>query len=256
MKAVLLLVIIAGSANAMQPFDLTSPSQGAVDLTPYVEFAEASYDSVTPPPAPTAFVPLVSNLGKLDDFRQAYWFRVRVNNPSDGPITRYFELSNRRIAHLEFVTDDVHYVMGLSFPAAARPMLFSNYVAPLTFPASSTTEVLIYAKSRDSMRFPLRAFRPDDFAVHASNLNLLMGIGFAMIFAMALYNAMIFVISREKAYLRLALLLASVLFMQGVMHGYGAIYLWPGVPALNRQTQDRGVAHRCADADAVNRADQ
>ena len=231
-------IVIAGPGIAAESYDVTVTTGGPVDMLPFVEIADADFDTIDVPTFDTRFK---APGERLIEYHRAYWFQLTLTNRSSAAVHRHLEFADSRLSTLEVftfasgnrATPLVRYAkMGLGHPATSRPIEFPTFVVPLVL-QPGTTDVLMYARSRDSMALRLRLWEPTAFSSYATRHSVVMGVGFGVIAIMALYYLLIFGLTRVRTYLRLSSLLASVCILLSIMQGYAALYLWPETPALN-----------------------
>jgi diguanylate cyclase (GGDEF)-like protein len=108
-----------------------------------------------------------------------------------------------------------------------RLYLFS--VAPT--PGADTTYFLRY-RNVGLLSLPLEVWRADALRAERSRESLLLGIYYGCLLALIVYNLMLYIATRLRAYLAYVGYGAVMLFFMATQNGYTSFYLWPEWPAL------------------------
>ncbi|NJN50557.1 MAG: hypothetical protein HC809_00905 [Gammaproteobacteria bacterium] len=172
----------------------------------------------------------------LRDYGRSYWLRLPVRNSSAEPVLLLLELNHSR---LDAVTawgpkGNEIYAFNREQPRSNRPIAFPNPVVPFTLEAGVTTHLTLHVSSLDNMWLSARIWRPKAFNYYQVRHGLLVGGALAVLLCLALYNAIIFLRSREPLFRDLAALLAALFLWQIVSQGYASLYLWPQTPGLSK----------------------
>lgn len=96
---------------------------------------------------------------------------------------------------------------------------------PLTLPPG-TAEVYLRLRATQPMVLPIRLIAPAAFNVEERNENLRMGAFFGAMLVMMLYNASLFIFTRDRSYVFYCCYLASAAFYVASEYGYGPYFLW------------------------------
>ncbi len=88
------------------------------------------------------------------------------------------------------------------------------------------THVLLRLETRGAMRFPLYLISETALQIRERHLQFAFGLFFGALLIMVLYNAFIYLLVREKAYLYYMAILVMATLYQAAMSGYGFMYVW------------------------------
>ncbi len=190
------------------------------------------------PPA-TGYQPVAPRPAAFDEYGGSYWFKLRITNANEQPLTRLLEIQHPHIrtAHLHVYAQHRlvdHQIQGLTAPVASGFRSSSYPVFKLHLPAGATRDLYVHVVSPDDMRWQTSLWEPQAYADKLANWRLAQGIMFGVLLVMAAYNLLFSAITREPAYLRLGVFLASMLLLQLVLHGVAGNYLWPETPAITK----------------------
>lgn len=167
-----------------------------------------------------------------------YWFKVNLQNisttnapwflRSDYPLLDTLDLylfSNQQLIQ-EFHTGD-------KFPFKQRPIEHPSFVFPLNINAEREYTVYIHVKTGSSLQLPL-SLEPENIFWKNSIVDYSLSAAFyAVLLSMLIYNAVIFLIVRERSYLYYSLYLGSFTLLMASLHGWAYQYLWPNSPQFH-----------------------
>ena len=210
-----------------------------IDVSPNWQVHESQNSDGNRPPPATGYQPVTPRPEVFDEYGRSYWFRLRVTNASDQPLSRLLEIQHPhiRLAHLHVYDERTlidRQTQGLAAPVASG-FRSSNYpVFHLHLAAGATRELYVHVTSLDDMRWQTSLWEPQAYADKLANWRLGQGLMFGVLLVMAAYNLLIFVITRESAYLYLGVFLTSLLCLQLVLHGIAGNYLWPETPEITK----------------------
>ena len=122
-------------------------------------------------------------------------------------------------------------IAGDQFPWAAREVRHRNFLFQFAAPAAPGPQYYyLRVESRSVLTVPLTLWRPEAFARHDRDVQLLLGLFYGLGLAMLLYNLMLFFALRDRVYLYYVLYVAVFgLFLFGY-NGLAFQYLWPESP--------------------------
>ena len=168
------------------------------------------------------------------------WVRFRLSNPNAEPLRRLlvvdwsFERIDARV--LESGRWSAMVSTGSEVAPDQRDVTSPVMTLPLTLPPGPS-EVYLRLESTQPMVVPLRLSDPAAFDVKERNENLRMGAFFGAMLVMLLYNASLFVFTRDRSYLYYCGYLLASGFYVASEFGYGPYLLWSGwdwlVPRAN-----------------------
>lgn len=170
------------------------------------------------------------------------WVRFRVTNPGAEPLQRLlmvdwsFERIQARVLNRTSAEWSAPVSTGSHVVPDEREVSSPIMALPLTLP-SGTSEVYLRLEATQPMVLPLRLTNPATFDLEERSENLRMGAFFGAMLVMMLYNASLFIFTRDKSYVYYCgYLLASALYVASE-YGYGPYFLWSGwdwlVPRAN-----------------------
>lgn len=91
---------------------------------------------------------------------------------------------------------------------------------------TQATHVLMRFETKGAMRFPLFLLSETLLQSRERHQQFAFGLFFGALIIMVLYNAVIYLLARERAYLFYMALLAMAALYQAAVSGYGFMYLW------------------------------
>jgi len=116
---------------------------------------------------------------------------------------------------------------GDALPFAERPMPNRNYVFPLTLAEGQVATVYLRAETEGALALPVRLSTPEGFAGKDQSVTLLLGCYYGIMLIMIIYNSVLAVSLRSKAYLYYVLINVSTLFLYLTLNGTAYQYVWP-----------------------------
>lgn len=233
--AVLLCVLTWGA----QAMPAAQTGAGASDATPHLQVFEDSSAAFSLAQAQQAFAQgqftsASDSKGALalGFTRSAFWLRLELHNPSAEAVNQMLDVVNARIGYVTLYAPgpDGRYVetaTGGDMPFATRAYANRNFVFPLTVAPGATQVLYLRVKSTIGLIVPVQLWAQADFERNARHDYMVQGlyVGAAMI--MALFNLMLFVALRDRAYaLYVAFVFFSVLAL-GQKTGMASEFLWP-----------------------------
>lgn len=168
-----------------------------------------------------------------------YWFRTNIVNSSPQELERLIEFKRPT-----FNTISVHiyrhgeltesYSLGRVRRAGSLPFKNNSFLMPITLPANSKIQVLVYTSSQgfpfqfSSTLWQVHEYYADRQLSDAFNI-FIFGAGLSL----TLYNLFLFFSTRALPYLYYSLYALSFIYAVASMGGYTQIYLWPDSPNTN-----------------------
>ena len=226
-----------------EPFALTD-AQDSFKLGPHLEFLEdptgdLTINDVASPEFSARFVPSdmdVPNFGFTDS---AYWVRLPLRNESqltdrwflqvDFPNMHYVDLYTPRADGSGF---DVKQT-GSFQPSSTRDIQHPRIVFDETIALQDEQAYYLRFENGASMTLALTAWTPDAFAEHSKLEYALGGLYFGALLALLAYNLFLLVSLRERSYLYLVMVLASMIVFEAAYSGYSEIYFLPALSFLS-----------------------
>ena len=170
------------------------------------------------------------NLGYRPD---GAWVRFQVTHPGEQPLKRLllvdwsFERVEARVLDHASGEWSAPVLTGGQVPPEQRDVASPVMALPITLP-SGLAEVYLRLESTQPMVLPLRLTDPAVFGVEQQAGNLRMGAFFGAMLVMMLYNASLFIFTRDKSYVYYSGYLLASAFYVASEYGYGPYFIWSG----------------------------
>lgn len=171
---------------------------------------------------------------------EPYWFRTRIHNPTDAPLSPYLEIGYPALHHI-----DLHVLsggetvqtqtMGNQLPFGQRPLEHRNFVIPLQLAPGETLTVLMRVETGSSMQVPLTLWESEAFLVYEQSDLLFQGIYFGIAVAMIFYHIFVYIAVRERAFLYYIGYISAMPLFLATLGGLAYQFLWPGATWWNNQ---------------------
>lgn len=175
------------------------------------------------------FEPLAPGHRSLGRSASAFWLRPTV--PIDASrahvLEHGFAETDHVSVHVRGPDGWTHHRTGDNLPFASRPIRHPTFAFPLP---AGTEQVLVRLRSAGGVQVSLRLWSDGAFERHARDSQLWLGMFYAFVLALALYNLFLFLTVRERAYLLYVGFQASIVAFFAAFEGHGAMYLWPDAP--------------------------
>jgi diguanylate cyclase (GGDEF)-like protein len=192
-------------------------------------------NAVSVPPLSDRFeaIPHISPVFGYTD--SAYWIRFSIER--DGVTPLLLELQFPLIANVDLYSPwpgggFLRVRSGSSVPYQSRELPARTLVFRLPQSKAETVTYFLRLQGGGSIQVPLRLWRVEDFAAHRSIEDLLFGIYFGVILAMAICALVLLLISWEPNILFYALFITTVGLYQLTELGYASQFFWPDATPL------------------------
>ncbi|HZG57834.1 diguanylate cyclase [Paenibacillus sp.] len=161
-----------------------------------------------------------------------HWARIEVRNATQ---TRDWLLSVAYppLDRLQlYVVDASGRVVGYSetgdaLPFAARAVPNRNYVFPVALPVGEHTTLYLRAETEGALALPVTLATPERFVGKEQTAVLLLGGYYGIMLIMIIYNSVLALSMRSKAYLYYVYINLSTLFLYLTLNGTAYQYVWP-----------------------------
>ncbi len=162
--------------------------------------------------------------------RSAYWFRIRlqandelhwlldVDYPLLDEVTLYTYAGARPLQTIR--TGDI-------FPYAERPIRHMSFALPLVLPSSEPVTLYLRVRSSGTVQVPMSLWQEEAFIGHTETVTALRGVYFGILLIMILYNLVLYLMVRERAYIHYVLFVTMFGLFTAGLYGWGYRYLWP-----------------------------
>jgi PAS domain S-box-containing protein len=252
------LLALAASSGWAQGPTLALGSDGSYNLAPAVSYLEDKEGTLTlaeilRPEQQARFRPMRGS-GPAANFgltRSAIWLQVNLQAPAGGDPAWLLELAYPPLDHLELYSPDGHggygqQVGGDLLPFASRAIAHRNHVLPVTLPAGQRSTLLLRLRTQGTMAAPLRLWRPMALWQHDQASYALLAMYFGLLIGLLLYNLLLFISVRDRAYLIYVLFVAGMAVAQAALTGLGYQYLWPHLQWWNSVSPPAGLCAAAA----------
>jgi diguanylate cyclase len=214
------------------PLKLTD-TMTAVDAWPSVRllYSEGKSLSVSDALAALpAFKPHVTNYATLGVQRHPVWLHIPIEAGSsdehwivdlDYPPLNYVDVyltQNNRVLR--------KYELGSLRPFESRPLLSRSHAAPFDLHKGERYDLLIRIETRGAMILPITIEKPPAFHDTAIREQLLQGVLFGIAICLLLYSLGQYASTRERLFLKYAILLTGSATFALLQLGIGAQYVW------------------------------
>lgn len=232
----LLLLGLGGRTHAAsEPVTLTAGAE-PVALAGHIETlrddsGELTLDDVRSPKFADRFTALDSAVANFGFTHAAYWYRVIVQNPSHStlPADWVLEVSYPVLDYLDF------HLIGLGATTqtfltgdlrqSAPGQLSHRHIAiPLTLAAGEKLGVYLRAQTQGTHQVDLVLRTAEAFSAHAGNDSLLVGLMLGTLVVMILYNLIIWLTVRDRAYFWYVLWIGALTGLWFVFGGFARQY--------------------------------
>ena len=239
LAALCLCLPVLGAAQGMA---VVPAGSGGQDITPYwLHVADPSTDmtvdqvrqlAVQGPGSPwTAPAPNGSAVG-FGFSKAAHWLRLTLRNPTAEPSAQMLEIANARLSYVSlFVPDGTGQYQAIhtggDTPFATRPYASRHFVFPLTVAPQSEQVLYVRVQSTTGLIVPAKLWPAADYAKHQRDDYMVQSVYFGVAAAMILFNLLLFVALRDRAYLLYVSFAVSSVLILAAKAGLWDEFLWP-----------------------------
>ena len=173
--------------------------------------------------------------------QQHYWFRV--------PVQPHHDINKMWLLRCTYPLLDVidvylfegdrlrqEFHSGDKLPYSQRPLENPSFVFPLTFKSDQPHWLYMHVYTSSSVQLPISLQPEGDFWQSVSAEYAFSAAFYSILICMLVYNAVIFLMVREKSYLYYVLYLGAFTIMMASIHGWAYPVLWPGSPAVHEKS--------------------
>jgi sigma-B regulation protein RsbU (phosphoserine phosphatase) len=229
-------------AGAAEPFLLIPQNMNGKFMGKHIEYMEdrsckLTISEVSDPKFETKFKTSTEDKPNIGMTESAYWMRFRVKNPEENIIHWFFEIDVYNLNNIDFYIPNEQNSFnkietGTYRPFSTKQIAHTTYAFPLvqkqgveTYYVRLLSASVIILPFRAWSAIPLIQKISTDRSIYFS----IMGIMIIMI----LYNAFIFIFTRERSFLYYVLFNIAIFFSFITSIGYGYQYIWKDIPFFN-----------------------
>ncbi len=167
----------------------------------------------------------------------AWWVRVTFANDSQIDQALLLRESYPLLDHLDLWYRDpqqaggwVHRQTGDRLPFATRDIAHKDYIFPVVLPAGAQVDFYFRYFTRGSVNISLTASQQTPMLASISRQQLAFGIYYGGFVVLVLYNLLMWLTVKDKAFLYYLLYVASYGIYFAVNNGFAFQYFWPDMP--------------------------
>jgi len=174
----------------------------------------------------------------------AIWMRFTVTNPTDQPVTWWFDSGNRTLQELAFYAPDAqgqyrYQSASSTLPFSQRPLHMARFTFPVELPAGQTVQLYLRARSTGYLGVDLipKLWVPEAAQADAANEKHQWFGYLGMALALAMLNVGLWIYLRDSTYfLYVATTFGWAFGVSSISGGYGAAYefFWPDWPVFEQ----------------------
>ncbi|GGC04240.1 hypothetical protein GCM10011352_33070 [Marinobacterium zhoushanense] len=248
LRLILALLLMLGSPHLLADGSSSlsiDQIQGRVDLRPYLVLledpaGEIEFDRVRELDSRgelTSLGDASPNFGFTDS---AWWVRLTLYNDGDTARRMVIRQDYPLIDHLEFWASTPagweKISTGDRLPFSSRPLDNRQFLFPIELPAHSESRYYLRFQTEGSLNIGLYAHTPEDLVSMTAEEYLALGIYYGGFIVLMVYNLIMFMTLREKAFAYYTLYVLSYGLYMSVHNGLSFEYLWPNNPWLANQS--------------------
>lgn len=161
-----------------------------------------------------------------------YWLKIDLEQSTQADLHRWWlTVAYLLLEHIDLYLLShernliAHKSLGTS--VADREYPLRNFVTELSLNQHPKSTLLIRVQTQSSMQVPLQITTTSDLLSSIETGSLRIGLYYGIFLIIFLYNALIFMYTKDSNYLRYILFLTSFIAWQLSFDGIGREYLWP-----------------------------
>ena len=234
-----LLLALGHLACMAQATVLQVGGQGSYPLSrifSYLDDADASMtlEQILQPDMQARFAP-ISAAASSTNFgasRSAIWLRVQLLADDIAPHRWLLEVANPALDRMDLYVSNGrggfdHQVGGDSLPFRARPVAHRSHVKAVDLLAGQITTLYLRVWSLGTVSAPTTLWQPQALWANDQQTYSVFALYFGLLGGLLLYNLLLFLSVRERAYLIYVAFVAAIGLSQGANSGLAAQFLWP-----------------------------
>ena len=234
------LLALPRVAGADAPVVQMAPKSGSLPMGRFIELLEdpagkLTLDDVRAAPLAGQFRPSGAEQVNIGYSNSAWWLRFCLRASPDMPRNLLLEVRFPSVdlveMHAPVVAPDGRVTYRSSragdiFPWASREVPHRNHVLNLPV-AQGENYVYLRVTSESVLTLPIYLWQPEAFEEYNYDNQMLLGGFYGLIFALVIYNLMLFLSLRDRVYLYYVLYTAVFGIYLFSYDGYSYQYLWP-----------------------------
>jgi len=196
--------------------------------------AALTLEQVLAPAAQARFVPVtqVEATANFGTTSSAIWLRLVLRSSTATPGQWMLEVANPALDRLDLYVSNGrggydHQAGGDSLPFSDRVVPHRNHVEPLNLVPGGVTTVYLRIWSLGTVSAPTTLWQPAALWQQDQQVYAVFGMYFGLLVGLLLYNLLLFLSVRDRAYLIYGAFAACIGLSQAANSGIGAQLLWP-----------------------------
>jgi len=167
----------------------------------------------------------------------SWWLRFPIDNRSQ--IHEWImEISYPVLDHLDVYLIENNqikqsWLLGDKKPFATRPILHRNFLIPIRVTPATRAEILIKVRTTSAVQVPINLWQPESFNQHNELRSALQGYFFGGLGIIAIYNLLMFLALKDRAYLYYVGYVVCVALFVACLGGWAFQYFWPNATDWN-----------------------
>lgn len=232
-----LFLIITLSVPSLQAQTITLVDEHQVvhvkNNCSFLEFKEDTASIYTVEKMP--FTPVVKDVPNFGISSSTFWLKVDIKNETQErdyvlqvaqPILDYVEFFNK--------TDSGFMSVDLGEHRTFKERLYydPNYLFVFEIEPGSTKTLFVKVQAKENVQVPMLIASRQSMLALTKKKDVFSGIYLGIMLVMLLYNAFIYISTRDRSYFYYVVYLLFVILTQSSIHGYSFQYLWPNLPII------------------------
>lgn len=177
----------------------------------------------------------------------AWWLCLQVKPGAGAPRQWMLEVAYSSLDRIEVYVPRAgggftRQVSGDTLPFAERPYPHRHHVFPVELVPGQSQMVFLRVTSGGNLTIPVTLWQPDALAQHDRGTYALLSIYYGMLLALGLYNLLLFLSTRDVAFLAYVAFTAGMAIALGTWNGLTGQFLWPGSPGWGNLALPVGMA--------------
>lgn len=172
---------------------------------------------------------------------QHYWFRIPILPPYSSSTPWYLRFSYPLLDQVDVYLYDSNRLVqefhtGDTLPFADRPIPHQSFVFPLILKKTELYWAYIHVYTSSSVQLPISLLEESNFWKTIAAENAIAAAFYSILLCMLAYNAVLFVMVRERSYFYYVLYIASFTILMASIHGWSYPILWPNNPLIHEKS--------------------
>lgn len=163
--------------------------------------------------------------------KKAYWIKIQVQ--SDSPDNDWLlEIAHPVLDHVDLYIpmDNGHYSIkksGDALPFNDRPIKHRTFVFDIPLKQNQPRIFYLRVSSESTVSIPMKIWNEKAMTESRADEQMIFGVYYGLILAMALYNLFLYIYVRDLSYLFYVIYIVSFGLLQMSLNGLAFQYVWP-----------------------------